>query len=94
MNVHDPMPSGQSPLPLRLEEVRTADTVAAKLKQFGLEVHRGLAKTGVVGVIKGQRTSSGRMVGLRADMDALPMPEDTDVEVGIALEPDDVVLAA
>src|SRR5260370_37145815 len=51
------------------EEVRTADTVAAKLKQFGLEVHRGLAKTGVVGVLRSG--TSKRAIGLRAAMDAL-----------------------
>ena len=51
------------------EEVRTADVVAAKLESFGLEVHRGLAKTGVVGVLRSGK--SGRAIGLRADMDAL-----------------------
>src|SRR3979411_2958995 len=55
------------------EEVRTADTVAAKLKQFGLEVHRGLAKTGVVGVLRSG--TSRRAIGLRADMDALDVDE-------------------
>ncbi len=55
------------------EEVRTADTVAAKLKQFGLEVHRGLAKTGVVGVLRSG--TSRRAIGLRADMDALDVHE-------------------
>ena len=55
------------------EEVRTADTVAAKLKQFGLEVHRGLAKTGVVGVLRSG--TSKRAIGLRADMDALDVHE-------------------
>src|SRR5260370_8629798 len=55
------------------EEVRTADTVAAKLKQFGLEVHRGLAKTGVVGVLR--PGTSRRAIGLRPDMDALDVHE-------------------
>ena len=55
------------------EEVRTADIVAAKLKQFGLEVHRGLAKTGVVGVLRSG--TSRRAIGLRADMDALDVHE-------------------
>ena len=41
------------------EEVRTADIVAAKLKQFGLEVHRGLAKTGVVGVLRSGTLAAG-----------------------------------
>lgn len=55
------------------EEVRTAGIVAEKLAAFGLEVHRGLAKTGVVGVLKAG--SSGRAIGLRADMDALDLHE-------------------
>jgi hippurate hydrolase len=55
------------------EEVRTAGIVAEKLAGFGLEVHRGLAKTGVVGVLKAGR--SGRAIGLRADMDALHLAE-------------------
>ena len=55
------------------EEVRTADIVADKLKSFGIEVHRGLAKTGVVGVL---RSGNGkRAIGLRADMDALDVHE-------------------
>ena len=55
------------------EEVRTADVVAEKLKSFGIEVHRGLAKTGVVGVLRSG--TSKRAIGLRADMDALPIQE-------------------
>ena len=55
------------------EEVRTADVVAAKLEAFGLEVHRGLAKTGVVGVLRSG--TSKRAIGLRADMDALDVHE-------------------
>ncbi|GLU30876.1 M20 aminoacylase family protein [Trinickia caryophylli] len=58
---------------LRYEEVRTAELVARQLEQWGIEVHRGLGKTGVVGVLK--RGSSPRMIGLRADMDALPIQE-------------------
>jgi len=58
---------------LCFEEVRTADLVAAKLTEWGIPVHRGLGKTGLVGVI--QNGSSSRAVGLRADMDALPMQE-------------------
>ncbi|MDQ5945309.1 MAG: hypothetical protein QG619_729 [Pseudomonadota bacterium] len=54
-------------------ETRTADIVAAELARYGVEVHRGLAKTGVVGVIRSG--SSNRMIGLRADMDALPLKE-------------------
>ncbi|HMA15902.1 MAG TPA: M20 aminoacylase family protein [Kiloniellaceae bacterium] len=57
------------------EEVRTADFVAEKLAEFGIEVHRGLAKTGVVGVLDGQTNRTGRAIGLRADMDALHIQE-------------------
>jgi hippurate hydrolase len=60
---------------LRFEEVRTAARVAELLKGWGLEVHTGIATTGVVGVLRAG--SSGRTIGLRADMDALPMPEAT-----------------
>jgi len=59
---------------LAFEESRTSDLVAAKLAAWGVEVHRGLAKTGVVGVVKG-RAASARSIGLRADMDCLPMHE-------------------
>ncbi len=59
------------------EEVRTSGIVAAKLREFGCdEVVTGLAKTGVVGVIRG-RTDNGRSLGFRADMDALPILEQT-----------------
>src|SRR3954451_16684858 len=61
---------------------RTAATVADKLKAFGCdEVVTGLGRTGVVGVIRGRRaaTESGNVVGLRADMDALPIEEANDV---------------
>ena len=58
---------------LGFEETRTSDIVAEKLRAFGLEVHRGIGKTGVVGVL---RAGSGkRSIGLRADMDALPILE-------------------
>jgi amidohydrolase len=60
---------------LAFEERRTADVVAAKLAAWGIEVHRGLAGTGVVGVIRGRAAASGRAIGLRADMDCLPMYE-------------------
>ncbi len=57
---------------------RTAGVVADKLKAFGCdEVVTGIGRTGVVGVIKGKRGASGKVVGLRADMDALPIEEDT-----------------
>ncbi len=52
--------------------------MAAGLQALGIEVHRGIGKTGVVGVIRGKRCDSGRMIGLRADMDALPMGEAND----------------
>ncbi|MEI8394935.1 MAG: M20 aminoacylase family protein [Rhodospirillaceae bacterium] len=55
------------------DEVATSDFVAELLESFGVEVHRGLAKTGVVGVLR--QGTSARTIGLRADMDALPMPE-------------------
>ena len=58
------------------EEVRTAGIVADKLAGWGIEVHRGLAETGVVGVLRG-RQAGGRTIGLRADMDALAMEEET-----------------
>jgi amidohydrolase len=58
------------------EEFRTADIVAEKLESFGIAVHRGLAKTGVVGTLKvGQ---SNRAIGLRADLDALDIQEAND----------------
>jgi hippurate hydrolase len=59
---------------LAFEEQRTSQLVADKLAEWGIEVHRGLAKTGVVGVIKGKKVSD-RAIGLRADMDCLPMHE-------------------
>ncbi|MCT7377129.1 M20 aminoacylase family protein [Chelativorans salis] len=61
------------------EEVRTSGIVAELLRRWGVdEVHTGLGKTGVVGIIKG-RKEGGRAVGLRADMDALPMDELTNL---------------
>jgi len=63
---------------LGLEEERTAAFVAAKLEEFGIQVTRGIGKTGVVGVLKvGNET---RAVGLRADMDALPIMERNDFD--------------
>ncbi|MCM2295874.1 M20 aminoacylase family protein [Rhodoferax sp.] len=58
---------------LGFEEIRTADLVARKLTEWGIQVHRGLGGTGVVGMVK--NGSSQRVIGLRADMDALPMQE-------------------
>jgi hippurate hydrolase len=60
---------------LGLQEYRTADLVARKLHQWGIEVHRGVGQTGVVGVL---RNGNGQAsIGLRADMDALPIQEAT-----------------
>ncbi|MDD2809417.1 M20 aminoacylase family protein [Rhodoferax sp.] len=58
---------------LCFEEHRTAGVVAAKLTEWGIPIHRGLGGTGVVGSLK--RGTSSRAIGLRADMDALPMTE-------------------
>jgi hippurate hydrolase len=58
---------------LAFQESRTADVVARELTACGLEVHRGLAGTGVVGILR--KGEGGRSIGLRADMDALPLAE-------------------
>ena len=63
---------------LGFEEVRTSGIVAAELARYGIAVHRGIGGTGVVGVLQG-RTGSGRRIGLRADMDALPIEEETNL---------------
>ncbi len=58
---------------------RTAASVADRLRDFGVdEVSTGIGRTGVVGVIRGRKTQSGKVIGLRADMDALPIAEKTD----------------
>ena len=62
---------------LGFQEVRTAAIVAAKLRDWGIEVTEGIGKTGVVGVLQGARP--GRTIGLRADMDALPIDERTNL---------------
>jgi hippurate hydrolase len=63
---------------LAFEEVRTSRIVSEKLREFGCdEVVTGIARTGVVGVIRGHGAASGRAIGLRADMDALPIHEET-----------------
>lgn len=62
------------------QEIRTSGIIAGALTALGVEVHRGIGQTGIVGVIKGQRTDSGKMIGLRADMDALPMSEEGKAE--------------
>ncbi|WP_116135085.1 M20 aminoacylase family protein [Tropicimonas sp. IMCC34043] len=62
---------------LGFQEHRTAGIVAAKLSEWGIEVTRGIGGTGVVGVLKGTRP--GKTIGLRADMDALPIHEQTNL---------------
>ena len=84
MNLIDPIVSAASEIAairrdlhahpeLCFKEVRTADVVAQRLTDWGIPVHRGLGTTGVVGVVKAG--TSGRAIGLRADMDALPRQE-------------------
>jgi len=63
---------------LGFEEEKTSDFVAKILTDHGIEVHRNIGGTGLVGVIKGEEP--GRTIALRADMDALPMQELTDVD--------------
>src|SRR5260370_17126896 len=63
---------------LAYEENRTSDIVAAKLQEWGLEVTRGLGKTGLVGTLR--KGNSLKSVGLRADMDCLPMDETNDFD--------------
>ena len=61
---------------LCFKEVRTADVVAQKLTEWGIPIHRGMGVTGVVGIVHGRDGgASGRGIGLRADIDALPMQE-------------------
>ncbi|RMH45187.1 MAG: amidohydrolase [Alphaproteobacteria bacterium] len=63
---------------LMFDTAETGRFVAEKLREFGCdEVVTGIAKTGVVGVIRGKETGSGKVIGLRADMDALPITEAT-----------------
>ena len=66
---------------LAFEETRTSDFVAEKLKEFGIEIHRGMAKTGVIGTIK---NGEGPSIGLRADLDALPLDEKNTFEYASA----------
>jgi hippurate hydrolase len=63
---------------LGFEEHRTARVVAERLAALGIEHHVGIGKTGIVAVVPGRSRDSGRSVGLRADMDALPMHEEND----------------
>ena len=63
---------------LGFEEHRTARIVAERLAALGIEHHGGIGQTGIVAVIRGRADTSGRAVGLRADMDALPMQEENE----------------
>ncbi len=66
---------------LMYDEHRTAALVAEKLKEWGVdEVVTGIGQTGVVGVIKGKSHGSGKVIAMRADMDALPIHEETNLE--------------
>lgn len=66
---------------LQFDVFRTAGVVEQKLKEFGVDsIETGVGRTGVVGVIKGKTDTSGRVIGLRADMDALPMQEMTGLD--------------
>lgn len=66
---------------LMYEVHETAAFVAARLKEFGVtDITTGVGKTGVVAVIEGKTNTSGRTIGLRADMDALPIPEASGVD--------------
>jgi amidohydrolase len=61
---------------LGFEELRTADLVARQLTGWGIPIHRGMARTAVIGIVAGRdRGANGRAIGLRADMDALPLQE-------------------
>ena len=61
------------------QEKDTSDFISKKLSEFGIEVHQGIGKTGIVGVIKGRNSNSKKTIGIRADMDALPMTEKTNL---------------
>src|SRR6478609_8827538 len=66
---------------LMYEVHRTAGVVADKLREWGVdEVVTGIGQTGVVGVIKGKGQGSGKVIAMRADMDALPIHEQTNLE--------------
>jgi amidohydrolase len=68
---------------LAFQEVRTASIVADRLRALGIEdVRTGIAQTGVTGLIHGRRLGEGKTVLLRADMDALPILEENDVDTG------------
>ena len=60
---------------LGFEEFKTANFISKKLSEFGIEVHQNVAKTGIIGILHGSEFSE-KAIGLRADMDALQMPEE------------------
>ena len=60
-------------------EKNTSDFISKKLEEFGIEVHQEIGETGVVGIIQGKNTDSNKTVGIRADIDALPMTEKTNL---------------
>ena len=63
---------------LGMEEIRTSGIVAKLLQKWGIETHKKIGQTGVVGVLKGNKP--GKTIGLRADMDALPIQENTNLK--------------
>lgn len=66
---------------LEFDCFRTAEVIVERLKEFGVdEIKTGIGRTGVVGVIKGRSTASGKVIALRSDMDALPIIETTGAE--------------
>ena len=60
------------------EEYKTAEFIEKKLKEFGIKVIKNIGKTGLVGILEGKKKSN-KSIGLRADMDALPMDEKTNL---------------
>ena len=68
---------------LGFEEHRTSALVAELLREWGIEVHTGIAGTGVVGVLRGSQPGT-KTIGLRADMDALPLQEENHFQIGRA----------
>lgn len=61
------------------KEINTSNFIADKLKEFGIEVHQNIGKTGLVGIIHGKNNDSNKAIGIRADIDALPMSEKTNL---------------
>ena len=61
------------------EEFKTSEFIEQKLKSFGIKVYKNFGTTGLVGVLEGNKLSS-KSIGLRADMDALPMSEKTNLK--------------